>query len=77
MPSGNQLQKEEKIGVVRAERVRKKVPQFDFLLGILNRVGTVADVAANGERKVTTDSTCNFSAPRILVLEPRSSQNLE
>ena len=73
MPSGNQLQKKERISVVRAERVRKKVSQFDLLLGILNRVGTVADVAANGERIVTTDGTCNFSAPRILVLEPGSS----
>ena len=77
MPSGNQLQKKERIGVARAERVRKEVSQFDLLLGTLNRVGSVADVAANGERIVTTDSTCDFSAPRILILEPGSSQNLE
>jgi hypothetical protein len=44
----------------RSVQVRKKDPQFDLLLGVLNRVGTVADVAANSEGKVATDSTCNL-----------------
>jgi hypothetical protein len=44
----------------RSVQVRKKDPQFDLLLGILNRVRTVADVATNSEGIVTTDSTCKF-----------------
>jgi len=64
MPSGNQLQRREgaiQINVVYAER-QKKNTQFDFLLGVLNRVGTVANVAADGEGIITADGACVFDA---------------
>jgi hypothetical protein len=32
-------------------------PQSDFLLGVLNRVGTVTDVTSNFDTEVTTDGT--------------------
>ena len=42
-------------------------PQFDLLLGILNRVGTVADGTVKIEGKVASDSTWLFwLATRIL-----------
>ncbi len=62
---------------MRAEQERRKDPQFDLLLGVLNRVGTVADVAADSEGKVATDSPSNIGARRILVLGLGSSQRLE
>jgi len=32
-------------------------PKLDLLLGALNGVGAVADIAAHGETEVTTDGT--------------------
>jgi hypothetical protein len=42
-----------RIGIVHAEQERRKDPQFDLLFGVLNRVRTVADVAADGKGKVS------------------------
>lgn len=35
-----------------------KALQLDFLLSVLNRVGAMADVAADSEAEVATNSTC-------------------
>ena len=62
VPSGNQL--ETHLSVPHARRsVKSQDVQLDLLLRVLNRVGSVADVAAKSERKVTTDGACaNVSA---------------
>ena len=79
-PPGTSCRKKRRhntVGVVRPEQEIRKGLQFDLLLGVLNRVGTVADVAADSEGKVATDRTCNVGGRRIIVLELGSSQNLE
>lgn len=56
---------ERRILIGRRTRVEgRRDPQFDLLLGVLNRVGTVEDGAANVECKVASDSTCNFGERR-------------
>ena len=50
-----------------------KYSQFDLLLGILDRVGSMADVATDSKRVVATDSTffLKFNARRMLAFNTR------
>ena len=50
-----------------------KYSQFDLLLGILDRVGSMADVATDSKRIVATDSAffLKFNARRMLAFNTR------
>jgi hypothetical protein len=50
--------------------------QLDLLLSVLNRVRAVADVAADSEGEVATDSTCKLSVRCIIVSKLEGSQNV-
>lgn len=58
-PSGNHLQKQissvTKREIYIGARWEKGSVQLDFLLGILDRVGAVADISSNSEGVVTAD----------------------
>jgi hypothetical protein len=61
MPSGNQLEAlgDQRYATVTVRRTENtKYSQLDLLLGIVDRVRTMADIATDSKRKITTNRAC-------------------